>query len=39
VPAGNFLMRLIAQHGLDGAARVLRALAKAGRPSPAFVVG
>jgi hypothetical protein len=27
VPAGNFLMRLIAQHGLDGAARVLRALA------------
>jgi len=35
----DFLLRLIAQHGLDGAARVLRALAKAGRPSPAFVVG
>jgi len=35
----DFLLRLIAQHGLDGAARVLRALAKAGRCSPAFVVG
>jgi len=27
-PAGDFLMRLVARHGLAGAARMLRALAE-----------